>query len=256
MNEPKLTRKKLYDLVWSTPLSKLAKNYQTTDSELRKICKKYEIPLPKNGYWMKIQYGKPVEVVELNENYNGADEVVFVKSVGDINLLTENRSPIDLLQLEIENDSRVNLKVPDRLVNPDKRINTIRDVILSGRGFRNDGDILKPWDTLKISATKEVFPRALRFMDTLIKALKERGHTLEMRHEFTYVIILKEEIKISCREKAKRIIVEGRYSNSSELRGTGILSFNIEGYYSKEWKDGKQKLEEQLSNIIAKLELE
>ena len=34
------------------------------------------------------------------------------------------------------------------------------------------------------------------------------------------------------------------------------MSFNIEGYYSKEWKDGKQKLEEQHSNIIAKLELE
>lgn len=42
----------------------------------------------------------------------------------------------------------------------------------------------------------------------------------------------------------------------TELRSTGILSFNIEEFYTREWKDGKLKLEDQLSGILAKLELE
>jgi len=34
-----LTRKELYDQVWSTPMTKLAKSYNLSDNGLRKICK-------------------------------------------------------------------------------------------------------------------------------------------------------------------------------------------------------------------------
>ena len=56
MNEIKLSQKKLYELVWSAPLTVLAKNLGSSDNILRATCKKYNIPLPKSGHWMKIHF--------------------------------------------------------------------------------------------------------------------------------------------------------------------------------------------------------
>jgi hypothetical protein len=43
------TRQELYDLVWTTPLVKLAKRYGLSDVGLRKICVKHDIPTPPPG---------------------------------------------------------------------------------------------------------------------------------------------------------------------------------------------------------------
>lgn len=50
-----LTRKELYNLVWAKPLTQLAKEFGLSDNGFRKICKKYDIPLPKMGHWQKVQ---------------------------------------------------------------------------------------------------------------------------------------------------------------------------------------------------------
>lgn len=53
MNSETLTRKELYDLVWSKPFTTLAKKYLISDNGLRKICLKMDIPLPKSGHCSK-----------------------------------------------------------------------------------------------------------------------------------------------------------------------------------------------------------
>lgn len=42
---------------------------------------------------------------------------------------------------------------------------------------------------------------------------------------------------------------------TSYFAPTGVLSFRIVRFYERDWKDGKLKLEEQLPNILAQLEL-
>lgn len=46
-----LTRKELYDLVWSTPMTTLAGQYGISDNGLRKICQRLQItdPLTRGG---------------------------------------------------------------------------------------------------------------------------------------------------------------------------------------------------------------
>ena len=58
MGKKVLTRKELYDLLCSIPLSTLAKKFEISDNGLRKICKRMNIPLPPNGHWQKVRYGK------------------------------------------------------------------------------------------------------------------------------------------------------------------------------------------------------
>lgn len=53
-----LTRKELYDLVWSEPMTTICKRFGLSDNGLRKRCKSMNIPTPPLGYWTKLKYGK------------------------------------------------------------------------------------------------------------------------------------------------------------------------------------------------------
>ena len=58
---PTLTRQELYDLVWSTPMTKLAESFGISDVGLAKICDRHRVPKPPRGYWAKKEAGKRVK---------------------------------------------------------------------------------------------------------------------------------------------------------------------------------------------------
>jgi hypothetical protein len=61
MSETKpLTRRELYDLVWSKPMIRLADEFGVTGTGLAKICQRHDVPTPPRGYWAKLQHGKRV----------------------------------------------------------------------------------------------------------------------------------------------------------------------------------------------------
>lgn len=43
------TREEFYDLVWSKPMTHLAKEFRLSDVALHKICKKHGIPKPRSA---------------------------------------------------------------------------------------------------------------------------------------------------------------------------------------------------------------
>jgi hypothetical protein len=59
MEEPKytLTRQELYDLVWSVPIRKLAKQYGMSDRGFAKACQRHLVPVPGRGHWAKVAAG-------------------------------------------------------------------------------------------------------------------------------------------------------------------------------------------------------
>jgi hypothetical protein len=255
MSEKKLTRIDLYNLVWQQPLTEVAKQFDTTDYILRGVCKKYNIPLPKAGHWMKIKFGKPVAIDELDLSYDGLQEVALSDSSIEENNSLRATSELLQLQKEIENDPNLSLSVPEKLMTPDKLTSELKEALLERESYSSDHR-LRAWDQLKVVVTKANIPRALQIIDTIIKGLKARGHDIVNKNGETCVVIFEEEIKVSLREQAKRVAVQGKYDTHSELQSTGILTFNIDGFYKKEWKDGKHKLEDQIASILAKLELE
>lgn len=58
-------RERLFDEVWATPVTKLAKGYGLSDVGLRKICVALDVQLPPRGYWQKLAAGKKVPKPEL-----------------------------------------------------------------------------------------------------------------------------------------------------------------------------------------------
>ena len=53
-----LTRRELYDLVWSKPLRDVAADLGISDVGLAKVCERHRVPRPEQGYWNKIHAGK------------------------------------------------------------------------------------------------------------------------------------------------------------------------------------------------------
>ncbi|MBB4368312.1 hypothetical protein GGD63_001091 [Bradyrhizobium sp. cir1] len=55
-----ISRKELFEQVWSRPMTKVAADYGVTSTALKKTCKRHKIPTPERGYWAKREHQKPV----------------------------------------------------------------------------------------------------------------------------------------------------------------------------------------------------
>lgn len=257
MENQKFTRKELYDLVWSTPMLTLSKKYNISDTGLRKICIRQNIPIPKAGHWQKIQFGKKITQIPLP--ISDLKEQIITLNIRSENekSTTKELSPLSILKAEIEEQLKSKLNVPDKLSNPDKLIISARDRFNTKDTYRDKGRISSGRDVLDITVAKENIPRALRLMDTLIKALKERNHVVKVNDFKTSVVVNSISIAISLREKTKRITKESKYSwDNYDYVPAGLLIIKIdESYRAKDFIDGKLPLEKQLFSIIASIEL-
>ncbi|MCX2741449.1 hypothetical protein [Pontibacter anaerobius] len=257
MDKVLLTRQDLYKLVWTEPMVHLAKRYQLSDIELRKVCQSLAIPTPRSGHWQKVRTGKKVTVIPLPSEYNGESEVDLAKYSTGRGTNQVADSPIVLLQLEIENELKSLIHVPAKLTNPDTLITAARENIESNnRKYNYENIVSNSSGFLDINVSINVLPRALRFMNTFIKALRARGHFVQVQSHTTYVVIREEKIEVLVREKLNRKMVPSKYGSSAEDTPSGILIFKMgNGYSAKEWKDGKLPVEQRLSLILASLEL-
>ncbi len=257
MEEKVFTRKELYDTLWAEPATVLLKKYDITQSALKKLCQDMNIPLPENGHWQKIKFGKAVSAHPLPSEYSGEHEVsLMLKVEGDQNNLTF-LSPRSILQKNIEVDQELFLNVPDKLTNPDKLIIAARESLKEREKWLDNGLVNTRSEGLSIKVAPDNVSRALRFMDTLIKNLRKRGYFFSSENNQAKLVIEGEKIAIALREKLDRVPVKGNYSwEQYDYRPSGIFIFSIViSYRNFEWKDGKVSHEKQLSKIIAGLEL-
>jgi hypothetical protein len=247
MEKIELTRKQLFEIIWSTPISRLAKEYALSDNDIRKLCKRYDIPIPKNGYWSKLKFNKPVKKEKLNPIFGGVDEIVItIREEG--NKLNVDQTPLTVRTKEIENDPKAPLTVPDEITKPD--ILTIQTKQywkgkISFTSYREENRIIYP-----IRVEKNNRERALRFMDAFTKLLRYRGHTISKQYSDECVLIDGIFIEIDLREASKRVPAKPPYSGTA-LEPIGEFIFKI-GKYSgeKEWRDGKVKLEGMLQKLL------
>lgn len=97
-----ITRRELYDLVWSKPLRDVAADLGISDVGLAKVCERHRVPRPEQGYWNKINAGK------------AAKKSVFV-NVGDVHLnRVEIHGALSQLSAEVRaqiTEARVRRKV-------------------------------------------------------------------------------------------------------------------------------------------------
>jgi len=72
------TREEFYELVWSKPMTHLAKEFALSDVALHKICKKHDIPNPPLGWWAKKAAGKAVKQTPLPKAKAGTSDRITI----------------------------------------------------------------------------------------------------------------------------------------------------------------------------------
>lgn len=253
------TREELYDLVWSKPVTHIAKEYGFSDSGIRKICKNFNIPLPKSGYWSKVKHNKKI-VKELLPKQDDNPIITLVNSMSGQYVDNAYLSEVVLKKQEIEKDNTLNLIVTSRLSKPHKYIVATKEyykkikVIEQRGGWRGQVDST---DVIMMDVSNEIIPRALRFMNTLIKTLENRGHKIYINH-VTKVEIYEQSYAFRLMEKSKRVKRVDKYGGiSHDLVPIGDLCFKIDRTYpKKEWSDTKTiPLEDRLLDILVWLEI-
>jgi hypothetical protein len=188
MNKVIFTRKDLYDLVWSEPMLSLSKKYNISDVGLRKICIRISIPLPRACHWEKLRASKPVSIVPLPTEFDVEPIVTLsLRKEGDLRSRQENS--VQELQEALRGDSKITLIVPERLSSPDKRIIAARESLTEKGRYIDKGLVNTLRDQIDIKVAPGNVGRALRFMDTLIKAVEARGYTLQIQNNTTYVVV-------------------------------------------------------------------
>jgi Phage integrase family len=61
----RISRKDLYELIWSEPTTTLARRFGLSDVGLTKVCRRSDIPPPPRGYWAKIAAGDNIQRPDL-----------------------------------------------------------------------------------------------------------------------------------------------------------------------------------------------
>jgi hypothetical protein len=78
MPEQELTRRAMYDLVWSRPMTKVAEDLEMSDVALKKICDKHRVPTPPRGYWAKRDAGKPTKQIQFHSTSDPQHEHIVI----------------------------------------------------------------------------------------------------------------------------------------------------------------------------------
>ena len=277
-----LTREELYEKVWSQPMTKTAKSYGLSDVGLAKICRKLNIPTPGRGYWWKTELGIPVERTPLPPLENAEEKRIQLnraeKPAKPQRQLTETERKV---ADEKKEENRI--PVSDELVSPHPLVEkTLRS--LSSVKVDVDGRVRpKAKGCLNVCVGPDSIDRAMRIMDTLVKALESRGYRITTSDEeegVAWVTVDDENIHFSLeellnrrekeltsdqereREKYRR---EGREEFwSSYIHRTeyirfpnGRFSLTINNYSSSirgRWSDGlTQRVENRLNSFVASL---
>jgi hypothetical protein len=96
-----VSRQELYDLVWSTPGTKIAGEFAVSDVAIAKHCKRLDVPRPSRGYWAKRAAGHNPKKVPLPLVQGKAFLQAAQKSVGKTLSLPPDTESLHPLAIEL-----------------------------------------------------------------------------------------------------------------------------------------------------------
>lgn len=263
--EFEVSRKDLYDEVWSQSMVKLAKKYGISDVALAKRCRKRNIPMPGLGYWAKVQAGHNPRKKALPSSDNN-DPIIIKPYKLRAEIKTENvRKEVEAIKEKVAKTPII--VVPEKLLKPHPLVKITRKYLKTSKSndFGYHSDI--PKECLDISVSDKQFRRALLIMDTLMKELEKRGFKMAPLNgrgrESTAAIIMDEKVHfgiVEIYDKFLKQLPEGQkeptpYDYTSKPCGRLKLKIIESPWRSdglrKTWSDGKcQKIENILNEFI------
>lgn len=259
-----VTRADLFEQVWARPMVKVAADYRVSATALVKACRKAEIPVPPQGYWNKLQFGKPVpKQPSLPAVSQGQPASITIQPSNP----PPGMDPVVDERAAEEKRPENRIQVQEQLRHPHT---VVQDVVAAlskaprdDRGMHSTKDLPSVL-TVRVSPALKV--RALRILDAFVKSLETRGFAVTGEG----VLIEGHRVPLSMEEKADRSPHTISSKELAESRGyfgrkppmwdyfpSGILCLYTDAYVwwrkdlRKRWSEGRTtKLEDMLNDIV------
>ncbi|MER9793902.1 hypothetical protein [Mesorhizobium sp. M0213] len=74
----KMTRAELHLLVWSKPMVEIARLHGVRDQHVAQACEAHDIVRPRADHWQRVQHGKTVAAVALDNKNNSPEAIVII----------------------------------------------------------------------------------------------------------------------------------------------------------------------------------
>ena len=246
-----LTREEIYDLVWSKPMREVAPTLNITDVGLAKMCKRLNIPRPKQGYWLrdKRDRAKPRALPPATK---GMSSAVTIQPKTVLKIETKAIQTLPVISTKTVTHSLV------------------RDCrkCFSGTKPNEFGRLMAQREDVQVSRAS--LARALSLLNILVHTVLEMGHEARYSNEHKMIefSIEGEPMRVSLFEPATRsthILTKKEEQDKAKYgriwaprwdhapSGKLVLNLSGQGLYEiqTQWKDRKTiGLEKMLPKII------
>ena len=263
-----VSREELFRQVWTTPMSRLARDYGISGNGLAKICDRLRVPYPPRGYWAKKAAGKKVVQYRLPDREDGTPQSATISPTPPP-VAPPEISPEVQQQVDAAKQAVGAVAVPARLVRP-------HPVVAAWLAEREEERLRArrerdPWRRgLAPPDWTESERRRHRILDALFKAAERQGLGVKQPDRLNVFFEASgERVDFKLKEKRKQVrtpktpeevkrLLPGEKAWRQELQPTGTLVFSIETYLPAlprcTWSDtAGQLLEEQVGEILAGL---
>ena len=183
-----ITRKQLFDLVWSKPIRELAPMLHLSDVGLAKLCDRNDVPRPPQGHWLRLQNGDTVNKPKLPSNGDRIGEVIKLPAKRQIALTASN-----IKSIPVSSKSR-----------------THPLVVRCRRDYKGASCNEYGWLVYRVrkdvDVSKTQFPRALSLLNSILHSLEEHGHAVQWSTTDNQIEVCvgEERISLSVTEPAIR----------------------------------------------------
>lgn len=287
MPEQELTRRAMYDLVWSRPMTKVAEDLGISDVGLKKICDKHRVPTPPRGYWAKRDAGKPTKQIQFHSTSDPQHEHIVIHG-------SRNNLAPEIRKVLAQERERRNTKpkpappaeaptVPPQDVHP--AISATAKALRKAKPGADEVVGASGHGCCGIEVGAASLERTIAVLDSIARALDARGLKVEPIGNCMRVALLPDNLTFSLveriekrnhvptmeelakeerlRKKQERDARFGRWTFNQERAypefdfvRTGELSIQIADQYvrglRRSWGDGKrQKVEGLVDDIVS-----
>lgn len=192
----RLTRKELYEKMWSRPAISLAEEFGISGRGLGKLCSRFEIPVPPRGHWAKLAAGKHVTRIPLPTAKSDVPSEILIQPSPE--------------SLEAALPEQVRAEVTAVLDN--------RDQIQVSETLRSPHPVVKRWLEQKRERRKveqlsgrrsepqldETERRKLRILSAIFSEIEKVGHSAEETGGDVYFEIVRQRLDYKFRSTSRR----------------------------------------------------